>query len=141
LECGTYRGWSTCWAALALPDDGKVYTFDPRPPSEFLENKQHYWKNTNLAEKIIYIQSGFEKVNEYSLLITRPLVVVIDGPSGYELQLQFLNSLKSHLEPGDFFFTHDANTDKGTGDLLRLPCFKSITIPTGPGCGIAEYII
>lgn len=107
VESGTANGYSALWAASGFVSPlGRVYTLDPcdRPKLWTPE-----FGCEALADKIEYIQDGFENLEAYSDRIQHPAVYFIDGDHGRQAVLRDWAAIKPILQKGELVIFHDLN--------------------------------
>lgn len=107
IECGTANGYSALWAALALPKEGRVYTFDPVPRPKLWEDLKLGF--AELRDKIIYFQEEFQTLKWDP---PRPAVVFIDGDHHSESVLKDWRIIEPNLWSFDKVVFHDLKSSK-----------------------------
>ena len=105
VEIGTANGYSAMWAALGLPKNGKVYTFDPVDRPKLYHDKD--LKCSSLSSKITFINDKFESADKYLTKIQHPIVAFVDGNHNFSSVYNDWNILVSLLVPGDLIIFHD----------------------------------
>ncbi len=109
VEIGTANGFSTMWASLALPEDGKIYTYD-------IVNRPKLYDDpsvgcTALSSKIEFIENMFEKEEVDRLKnIQHPVVCFVDGDHGEDSVKRNWDATLTILESGDLVVFHDVNS-------------------------------
>jgi hypothetical protein len=145
LECGTYKGMSTLWAAAALEANEeaaavfrahrvavaleanmpspalepaavfRVYTFDPHL-------RPFVFTGTKLDRRIRFKQEPFVE-GVLDLINTnpppKPWVVFIDGHSDYDRNRKYWGAILPHLTPNDYVLFHDTKKNRRRGKMVR----------------------
>ena len=128
FESGTANGFSTLYAALALPEDGVIHTFDPA-------NRKKLWDDAHFdgmhyLDKIHYHNARFntqgveddgedsgtepwKSVADY-LPGEGPRFFFIDGDHSFTGVKKDFHSIKHFLEPGDMVCFDDVAGEKRT---------------------------
>ena len=75
VESGTANGFSAMWASLGLPEDGKVYTFDPINRPKLYEDKNIGC--IDFTSKIEFIQEKFEDLEGHLILFKQSSISFI----------------------------------------------------------------
>lgn len=105
VESGTANGFSTMWAALGLPDDGKAYTFDPVDRPKMYDDLS--LGCTELSSKIEFIETEFIDIEDRLKDIEHPMVCFIDGDHEGEVVARDWETICSIIQPGDLVVFHD----------------------------------
>jgi len=104
IESGTANGYSSCWAAMVLPANGKIYTYDP-------VDRPKLWSQPGLEEikeKIRYFQAPFVDITKtFSTKWEHPFTIFIDGDHGRQSVLDDWNAVKNYLTNDDVIIFHD----------------------------------
>lgn len=106
VESGTANGFSAMWAALGLPREGQVYTFD-------LHDRPKLWGDrfgcAALKSKINFTQADFTEVAKHLSNIQHPVTFFIDGDHGTTAVRRDWNAIQPLLQEGDLVLFHDYN--------------------------------
>jgi predicted O-methyltransferase YrrM len=141
IECGTYLGVSTAWAAMALIDSGatgKVVTVDIQDRTGKL-----VYEGTKLESRIITVVGDFSAkvagvVKRCSK--SRPFLVLIDGGHGYEEHKRAWDAVAPHLTQDDWVIFHDTETTKGSRRLVNEMQERMVLVPGTYGFGFGRCL-
>lgn len=129
FESGTANGFSTMYAALALPKDGVVHTFDPANRVKVWNDA--YFDGMHYTPKINYHNSKFNAIGIMGteeeekglepwtcvrdfLPCTGPKFFFIDGDHSFSGVRKDFHSIKDHLQEGDIIVFDDVGSEKST---------------------------
>lgn len=128
FESGTANGFSTMFAALALPEDGVIHTFDPANRKKVWDDP--YFDGMHYLPKINYKHSKFnrkfeddndvEEKQEYwpGVLEFLPFegrkFFFIDGDHSYNGVTKDFETIKDFLNEGDVVAFDDVSGEKAT---------------------------
>ena len=141
-ECGSRRGWSGSWLALALKEihsPGKLYTFD-------IESWESIEKDVGVSDKVERIIGRFdEEVPKYlNARPKEPILIYIDGDHSYEGVSKDFKAIEPFLKKKDMVFFNDLDSVKGFGvskficELKQNDNFNIIILNTEYGTAILE---
>lgn len=112
-ESGTCNGWSASWAALAMGEEGHVYTFD-------IIDKPKIYASTALEPRITQTISPFSEGVKPFIRSRNPddkIAVFIDGDHSTEVCKADLAAVEPYLRVNDLVFFHDTRRSKYDGIL------------------------
>jgi predicted O-methyltransferase YrrM len=128
LETGTFRGYSTCFLAAAVRDNGggRVTTVDPWV-------LPHLWDDSELAQFITWLPLTSAQAAE-SIRTQTFDVLVIDSEHTYRTVATELRLFEPLLREGGLILLHDSLFHDGVGlairDLYETGRFEHITLDT-----------
>ncbi len=108
VEVGTANGFSTMWAVLGLPEDGKAYTYDKVNRPKLYDDPS--LGCTELSSKIEFIETEFIDIEDRLKDIEHPVVDCIDGHHMYKSVIRDWNTICSIIQPGDLVVFHDLDS-------------------------------
>ena len=140
VESGTANGFSTMWAALGLPEDGKVYTCDIVNRPKMYEDES--LGCTALGSKIEFIEDRFSNIEAHLKDVERPMVCFIDGSHRYASVMEDWETLTSILRAGDLVVFHDVDSHEVSmawHDIKADPESSFFTLITQRVMGVILY--
>jgi predicted O-methyltransferase YrrM len=143
IEYGTAFGVSASWAAMALMDNeatGKVWTVDIKD-----RRGELVYENTPVEHMIETIVSGFNaklfrKIHR-PIKNDGPILVLLDGPNGYEYYKKGWDAVFPRLAPEDWVVLHDTMSMKGANQVVFEEGSRFFTFPTKFGLSVCKCIL
>jgi len=155
VEIGTLYGYSTLWMALALPDGGRLLSFEKSP--EHFEKAQAYLRKSPAGQRVeLFLGPALENLSQVNF---QPDFIFIDADKpNYANYLEWAmkHVAKGGLIIGDNTFLFGHLIGEGRGErtsasaiqamstfntrLANDTNFRAIMIPTYEGMTIAQKI-